>query len=58
MSVPEESVGWVPSTAVAERQYAEAAEAAMRAAQAIDKTATFGIEEGEVDQLERKWITW
>ena len=53
-----ESVVSVSSTAVAERQYAEAAEAAMLAAQAIDQTATFGIEEGEVDQLERKWITW
>ena len=27
-------------------------------APAIDENASFGIEEGEVDQLERKWITW
>ena len=34
-----------------------AAEAMARAA-AIDTTASFGIDEGEVDQLERKWNTW
>jgi hypothetical protein len=36
----------------------EGGEAAMLAAQAIDEHASFGIDEGEVDQLERKWITW
>lgn len=24
----------------------------------IDQNASFGIEEGEVDELEKKWITW
>lgn len=36
----------------------EAADAAVLAAQSVDEHASFGIEEGEVDQLERKWITW
>ena len=31
---------------------------AVVAAEAVDADASFGIEEGEVDQLERKWITW
>jgi hypothetical protein len=32
--------------------------AACAAAKAISTEASFGIEEGEVDQLEKKWITW
>ena len=34
-----------------------AAEAMARAA-SIDTSASFGIDEGEVDLLERKWNTW
>ena len=32
------------------------AKAAIEAAAAVDENASFGIEEGEVDELERKWI--
>jgi hypothetical protein len=39
-------------------QHEEAAAAAAAAADQIDPDAAFGIEEGEVDQLEKKWITW
>merc|ERR1712185_748155 len=41
----------------AERHAEEAAEAIAKAA-GIDENASFGIEEGEVDELEKKWITW
>merc|ERR1712185_66661 len=41
----------------AERHAEEAAEAIAKAA-GIDENASFGIDEGEVDQLEKKWITW
>ena len=37
---------------------AEEAELAVAAAAAVDSNASFGIDEGEVDQLEKKWITW
>ena len=48
----------------ADSSEAAAAEATARQAQAaeiqsaVDANASFGIEEGEVDSLERKWITW
>lgn len=31
---------------------------ALPAAPTIAESASFGIEEGEVDNLERKWISW
>ena len=36
----------------------EATCAACAAASTVSKEASFGIEEGEADQLEKKWITW
>ena len=32
--------------------------AAIEAANAISTEASFGIEEGEAEELEKKWITW
>ena len=59
-SMEVESTVSVSDDAVARgnRQYEDAAKAALIAAAAVDENASFGIEEGEVDQLERKWITW
>ena len=48
----------VSSAAIDRDDTAYAATQAVLAAQAVDSNASFGIEEGEVDQLERKWITW
>lgn len=45
----------------AHTEAAAAVEVQSRAAEitaAVDANASFGIEEGEVDSLERKWITW
>ncbi len=44
-----------------ERARAEREEVEKKAAAAtarIDENASFGIDEGEVDLLEKKWITW